>query len=202
MKETKQSATKALIFDADNHQYTFNGIVYPSVTTILSVLGGFEGVDPEVLAKAANRGTRVHSAIENFINYGIDDYDPDIEAYYMAFKKWHSDYQPVECISEWRTVNELYQYAGTIDFICKIDDEWWLIDFKTTYKIHEDKVPLQLEAYKRMTLPIDEPIDHIAVLRLSKDGEYEFKEYTDHLKYWSVFQAMRSVYLWKQEHEG
>lgn len=67
-----------LHFEEKGHTYTVNGQLYPSVSTLMRPLSEahYEGIDMSVLAKAAERGTIVHNAIENFILFGIEDIDP------------------------------------------------------------------------------------------------------------------------------
>jgi len=59
-----------------------NGLEVPSVTTLMKPLSSdfYSTVDPEVLNKAAKRGTAIHNAVENYAKFGIED---------MCRDSWH-----------------------------------------------------------------------------------------------------------------
>ena len=57
-----------LTFNEFNHTYRLDELIIPSVTTLMKPLSDdvYRTVDPEVLEKAARRGTAIHNAVENF----------------------------------------------------------------------------------------------------------------------------------------
>ena len=62
-----------LTFEEEWHLYYLNGLEVPSVTTLMKPLSSdfYSTVDPEVLNKAAKRGTAIHNAVENYAKFGI-----------------------------------------------------------------------------------------------------------------------------------
>ena len=66
---------KELQFCEKTHTYTVNGFVVPSVSEIMKPLSAahYGGIDTDTLNKAANRGTIVHAAVENYLLFGIED---------------------------------------------------------------------------------------------------------------------------------
>jgi hypothetical protein len=63
-----------LEFLEDTHTYLYDGVVLPSITQILKAKfgGKYDGIPKETLERAAERGSEVHKAIEDFEKQGID----------------------------------------------------------------------------------------------------------------------------------
>lgn len=84
-----------LAFEEKTHQYILNGTqVLPSVTTLMKPLSDtlYAGIRPETLQAAAERGTEVHSAIEDYVTLGITDISEARRGYFEAFLRWMKDY--------------------------------------------------------------------------------------------------------------
>ena len=84
-----------LEFEEKKHQYVLNGTqVLPSVTTLMKPLSDtlYAGIRPETLQAAAERGTEVHSAIEDYVTLGITDISEARRGYFEAFLRWMKDY--------------------------------------------------------------------------------------------------------------
>lgn len=84
-----------LAFEEKTHQYILNGMqVLPSVTTLMKPLSDtlYAGIRPETLQAAAERGTEVHSAIEDYVTLGITDISEARRGYFEAFLRWMKDY--------------------------------------------------------------------------------------------------------------
>ena len=64
-----------LEFIPSTHQYLVNGILVPSVTTIIKQKfpNKYRGVSQAVLDKASERGTRIHETIEMYYTANMDD---------------------------------------------------------------------------------------------------------------------------------
>ena len=79
-----------LSFNEFNHTYRLDELIIPSVTTLMKPLSDdfYRAVDPEVLEKAAKRGTAIHNAVENFAQFGIEDIPPAYAGYFQAFRTW------------------------------------------------------------------------------------------------------------------
>jgi hypothetical protein len=162
-------------FLQDTHQYLYNGVLIPSVSAIIRDDKYF-GIPPHVLEKAAHRGTSVHLATEQIdTNRKVhidDEYAPYVLQYALWKLKDNKDWTDVE------TIVYTEDYAGTVDRIKRKGDKVLICDIKTTSKIYEDSLALQLAAYilahsKMEGLPIENYTG--AVLWLTKD-RYKFKE--------------------------
>ena len=91
--------TTELEFNEEEHKYTLNGKVLPSVTTILDN-GEYDNVNLNILDNARNRGTEIHKELENYFKNGI--LGDTIEFYYA-----------IEIIEKNK---ELFQEPTIIDF--------------------------------------------------------------------------------------
>lgn len=60
-----------LRFEDKRHIYTLGGQILPSVTTVMKPLDEalYRGIDESVMQMAAERGTAIHNAAENFAFY-------------------------------------------------------------------------------------------------------------------------------------
>ena len=168
-----------LEFDEEPHIYRLNGIVIPSVSTVMEPLSSnvYGSVDPNILNMAANRGTIVHEAIENYVQYGIEDIDPRYGAYLDAFIDFWKDYKPTLIAAEYRMYHKYLKYAGTADLLALIDDELWLIDNKTSSEVKKMLTRVQLEAYKKALATHNIRVKRKAILHLKKTGKYSFVEH-------------------------
>jgi hypothetical protein len=62
-----------VVFDEKNHIYSCGKYQYLSVTQLLkkhNIGANYDNVNPDILEKAAKRGTLIHEEVENFINKG------------------------------------------------------------------------------------------------------------------------------------
>lgn len=123
-----------LAFDPAEHRYTLDGRVLPSVTQILEPYEDWSGINPEVLAAAMERGTRVHAAaalmLDGFI--GPHDSGDDIAPYLVQFEKFLAESGFVSVLSEARVCSEKLGYAGTLDLYGGLPKrKCALIDIKT-----------------------------------------------------------------------
>jgi len=110
---------------------------------------------------AAERGSKVHKAIESilrgeevrmdskFVNprtgqeeeLTIEECDA-----ILSFVDWKKEVNPKSICWEVTVFSDKHNYAGTVDYICEINGELWVIDFKTSQHIwasHE----LQVSSY-------------------------------------------------------
>jgi|GEM_PF-3915276 len=112
-----------LAFEEKTHQYILNGTqVLPSVTTLMKPLSDtlYAGIRPETLQAAAERGTEVHSAIEDYVTLGITDISEARRGYFEAFLRWMKDYNVQPLSVEHRAYHPALGYAGTLDMLCTL----------------------------------------------------------------------------------
>jgi len=126
---------------------------------------GAEAAD-EVRDEAGRKGGRVHNAIaalifnkmkgEPFL-LRIDDVYPDNEGdlkefnaeewkTLMTFVNWWKESDPTPICFEQVCWNDEHAYAGTIDFVCEIGGERYVVDFKTSKSIYPSH-ELQVASY-------------------------------------------------------
>lgn len=188
---------KELEFSQEGHVYRLDGLVIPSVSKIMEPVSMFtySTIDPSVLARASERGTAVHKAIEVYNEFGIMDAEPEHSGYTDAYVKWFQLNDPNIRGSEIRFYHKLMRYGGTVDLLATINGELWLLDFKTSYKVVDKNYRVQLEAYRQGLSSHGIEVDHKAVLHLTKDGEYKLIEYPlQDAEAWKVFGACKSIY--------
>lgn len=194
-----------LTFDEKTHVYKLNGTVIPSVTTIMKPLSNslYKSIDEKVLNRAAERGTIVHNAIENYIKFGITDCPHEFIGYFNAYLKWCRDYKPEILHSEQQTYHKFMRYAGTIDCICMIDGLKILVDYKTSAAVNRMLTGVQTEAYAKAYETHGEKIDKKAILHLDKFGNYEFIEYKrNDTESWAAFNALMTIHNHIRKYQG
>lgn len=149
------------IFDA--HWYKVNDdLYYPSVTSVLGTLNKGFGYDEWlrnvgwnsklILEKAQRSGSKIHHAIELFLQNNTilpDDFEEEEWVKMCNFANWFNNLNIKVIATENELIDDDMQLAGTCDFVCKIDDTVYLIDFKTGNAIHEIS-HLQTACYTEM----------------------------------------------------
>lgn len=94
-----------------------------------------------VLNDLADRGTWMHSYVEDVLNDGFPEYPfrEDLAEMVIAFHEWFDNLEKVKVISIERTVFG-HNYAGTYDIILEINEVRYLIDVKTSKKVYDSHV--------------------------------------------------------------
>lgn len=190
-----------LSFEDSTHTYSVNGIVIPSVSEIMEPLNAkkYEGITAQTLNKAANKGTSVHNAIENYIKFGIDDVLPEHRGYFDGFIDWWNEKKPAIVASELRLYHKLMLYGGTLDILSIIDGKLTLTDVKTTYTISDMTCRVQLEAYSQILASLGIYIEKKEILHLTPEGRGK-KRYENYpakdVEAWRAFGSLKCVYDW------
>lgn len=140
-------------FIENGHLYiNSKGVVIPSVSELVNFACGdaYEGVPRQVLSKAADHGTKVHALIEDLVNGDLDierfhyeKRDPYIKEAVFQADKLLKKYL-FKIIATEELVHYKERYAGRYDLLTK--DEF-IIDIKTTAKLHEERLAWQLGFY-------------------------------------------------------
>lgn len=193
-----------LEFDERTHTYKLNGIVLPSVTTIMKPLSDnkYSTVREDVLENAANKGSAVHNAIENYLKFGIEDISEEHKAYFSAFLKFMSEKQPIILATESKVYHKILRYSGTVDLVCIINGEVVLIDVKTTAVLMDMLTKVQLEAYAKALDSHSFKVDKKAILHLKKDGTYRLVPHENNdTESWCVFGALLTVNSYINKHK-
>lgn len=168
-----------------------DGNYYPSVTTVLEAypkgkrfeqwLKDVGNEAEDIVDRAATQGTNVHEAIERllkgqsleWINFTLDEWQM-----ILKFKEFFDAAKLVIEGIEVNIVSPTLGVGGTIDLVCTINGERWLIDFKTSSAIYDNHF-VQIATYAMMwneAYP-EQRIERIGVLHLraatrgpSRDG--------------------------------
>lgn len=164
----------------DERYYEIDGNYYPSVTTVLDAYPKGERFNQwlkdlgnnaqEVLERAGEQGSNVHSGIEKLLKgfeLNFDEYTLDEWKMILKFKDFYDAVNPQLEAIEHNLVSKLIGVGGTIDLVCSINSVRWLIDFKTSSAIYDNHY-VQLATYAAMwneAYP-DQRIEKIACLHL------------------------------------
>lgn len=183
-----------LTFDEWTHTYQLDELILPSVTTLMKPLTDdfYRTVTPEVLDRAAQRGTAIHNAIENYIEFGVRDIPTQYAGYFEAFVQWWERRKPEPLALEKRVYHKILRYAGTADLICMIDGRLTLVDYKSSAQINEKLCAVQLEGYDRAFESHGVEIEQRLILHLSNE-EYQEAAFRRSAKCWSVLSSLLTI---------
>lgn len=186
-----------LTFEDSTHTYRLNGVIIPSVSTLMEPLiaAKYNGISEATLNRAADKGTSVHNAIENYIKFGIEDVPPEHQPYFDGFLEWWNEKKPIPVASELRCYHKLLMYGGTLDLLVIEDGILTLTDIKTTYTVYDMTCRVQLEAYSQALASHGIRIGKKQILHLTKDRG---KKMHDHYQLqdaeaWRVFGSLKCV---------
>lgn len=131
-----------VIFNELDHTYTLNGRTLSGITSLLSRTlfpSKYDGISPEVLAKAAAFGSNIHEQCEMVDSCGVESSDPLVMAYIKMKEQWglHS------LATEYLVSDEQY-IASSID---SVYEDLSLGDYKTTSRLDREYLSWQLSAY-------------------------------------------------------
>ena len=97
--------------------------------------------------------------------------------------------------SELRLYHKLLRYAGTADLVCRIGDELWIIDYKSTGVLSEMLVRVQLEAYAKALESFGVKVHRKGALHLKKDGSWAFPGFdAGDGAAWRVFGGLKTIH--------
>lgn len=149
-------------FYPDTHTYLVNGVEVPSITQKIQQVYGdsYSKVNPDLLERSANYGTKVHKEIQGLIElracgWSIED---SLEGKCQETKNYFNYVEPIYEITPIFTEKVVVLYneegipvaAGRFDLACRIKNNTVAIcDFKTTSTIHTKNVSAQLNLYKK-----------------------------------------------------
>jgi len=206
--------TRAAV-DGKRIYQTPSGKGYPSVTTVLGILGK-EDIQKwrdrvghaeanKISTQASRRGTAVHKLCEDYL-----DNDPDFSKKHMpANVHLFNTMKPIldnQINNIWYQECFLYsdelQTAGQVDCIGEWNGELAVIDFKTSRKVKKEEwilnyymqVAFYAKAYEDMTgIPIRKGVIFIGVDDNEPQVfEFDTREYLDHFK--AVRQTYKELY--------
>lgn len=176
-----------------------------------------------IKSAAGDKGSKVHAAISAIIGgyeVRIDskfknpstDRDEELTLDEIicidSFKRWFQAVNPISLAWDVTVFSDKHNYAGTIDYICKIGEEVYIIDFKTSQAVWAE-MEMQVSAYKQAVnngendiLIEGKPIkvDKLAILQIgykrNKDG-FKWNDIEDAFDLFLNAQA-----IWRRETKG
>jgi hypothetical protein len=171
-----------LHFNEENHIYTIDmegqTLQLPSVTQILRFVSReiYSDVPAHILENAADRGTRVHEAIEMSAKFGWMEADTDIMPYMLAYQEWEKEHGFKVLASEYKMYHSTRLYAGTADVLFFDGDDLCLMDIKTTKTILEGLTTAQLYGYTEALKSHGVEVVRAYILHLKNDSTFDWIE--------------------------
>lgn len=142
---------RTLEYDDASHTYLVDGIIVRSVTQLLKLKFGkkYDGIDADVLKAAADRGTAIHKAIEEYCKTGRNEDIPEVR----DFKFLQHQYNFLVTGNEMPIILDFAgeTYAGRLDLILNmnpVDPCYAVADIKTTSTLDKDYLGHQLNLYR------------------------------------------------------
>lgn len=144
-----------------------NREAYDRVTSILSPFSGIDKVDPLILSRAQQRGTKVHALCQGVIDDVKVDIPEEYKGYIDSFFQWFKD-STLFLPHPGRLYCDQKQITGEPDGIFTYEGIPTLFDFKTS--VQENKSwKLQAAAYVYLMGPSVNQECHF--VKLSKEGK-------------------------------
>ena len=168
-------------FEPETHEYLVNGVLVPSVTTIIKKImpDKYKGISTRILQNKAQFGSLGHSIIE-YIGINMMD-DVEAREYINELykdKKINQDLHiclreyirlcqkhNIEVLENEKVVSYNYDFVGTLDMIADVNGNRSLIDIKFTSELDQEYLSWQIGMY---SMASDEEFDKYYCLWLPK----------------------------------
>lgn len=165
-----------IVFNDENHTYLVDGVLTPSVTTIIKDIlpAMYDNVPKRVLEKASQFGTKLHKATEIDSSDGLDIYEQ------IAFREYNILLNKENIIPLRQEVFVCYDnpdypnnglpkvlFVGQTDMIGLVNKKRCLLDKKFTSKYHEEYLNWQLSMYE---LACYEKFEELYCIHVPKKG--------------------------------
>ena len=142
---------------------------YTRVTNVLYQFSGLDRIDADIVAHAAERGTKVHQICEGIMQglgeLGVDD---ETTGYVESFKKWWTLGHEV-LVMEKRFWDDGLKLTGQVDLILKTPEGLTIVDLKTSSRPSKTW-QAQGSAYAYLARKAGYDIKKIFFLHLNKHG--------------------------------
>ena len=139
-----------LEFLDDVHQYLIDGVCVKSITQILKFRFGnkYAGIDKATLNRAAEQGTAVHKAIEEWCKDGTESDLKELRNFKFLKNKYHFGVLENE-VPVILFVDEKPVAAGRLDLVLDDPDgQTGLADIKRTSQLDKEYLAYQLNLYR------------------------------------------------------
>lgn len=146
---------RTLEYFDDTHTYLVDGVIVQSVTQLLNRKFGkkYDNVDANTLKKAADRGTMIHKAIEDYCKDGIESDLMEVKdfAFLQNYYKFDVKFNELPIIVDFAGET----YAGRLDLIISFENLTRkaetinaVADIKTTSTLDKEYLGHQLNLYR------------------------------------------------------
>ena len=148
--ETWEIKGHILEYIEDTHTYICDGVILPSITQIIKYKfkNKYSNVSETILAKASEKGTEVHKAIENYEKYKIEDVNCVELRNYKFLKRQYC----FDCLNNEVPIilfiDQKPFAAGRLDLELLKDNLYGLGDIKRTATLDKDYLAYQLNLYR------------------------------------------------------
>lgn len=136
-----------MIFDEATHTYAKDGQAYISVTQLLKkhgLLPDYSKIKTETLRKASEKGTFIHSEIEQYIKNGTVGFSSELADFIEICDERRLEPDRAEFI----VYNDEYKVAGRVDLSgLTALNKCFIGDVKTTSTLHTESLAWQLSLY-------------------------------------------------------
>lgn len=133
----------------ESHTYLVDGVIVPSITQLLKIKfgGKYDCVSKATLDAAAEKGTAVHEAIENYCKTGEEADLPEVKNFKFLQKQYKftvlENEVPVILFDEGEPVA-----AGRLDLVLDMNGETGGADIKRTSVLDKEYLAYQLNLYR------------------------------------------------------
>jgi len=156
----------------------------------------------QILKEAGEIGSNVHAAIDQYVKSGQLSYLSSTGQELFKWEEWElickameffTIYKPEIIVHEFSFASDELGYGGTIDMICKINGETWLIDYKSGNGVYESHY-LQIAAYARAWMLLNQqyPIKKAGLLHLKSATRKEVEGKIQG-KGWALIESENSI---------
>lgn len=150
----------------------------------------------------ADIGSMVHDWISRFIRGEKPEMpiNEQLKSSINNFLDWKEKHGVKFLLSEQPVYSKKFNYCGTLDFVAHIDNNLFLGDIKTSNAIY-DEYWVQLAAYgvaRSEEFP-EEDYKSQGIIRISRDGSFEFKTADNSKECFDAFLAARTLFDWKEK---
>jgi hypothetical protein len=188
-------------FIESTHEYFVDDVKKRSVTTILKEENMFNFLKFQGEQYHLERGKNVHAIARYYLEKRLDEstIDEAYLGYFEAIKSFMKDFNPKIIAVEKIVYSPTWDFIGTLDFVCQINEKIILCDWKTSQSMMR-WMGLQLAGYKiawdeneKKSLRIKERWG----VQLSYEGKYKIHVYNCASDQ-DIFICTSKVNKWKQ----
>lgn len=191
-----------ITFDEATHTYTVCGKPAVSVTTALSVIEDWSKIHADVLKRAGDFGTAVHTMTELYDQDDLDEdtLDPALAPYLAGYQAFLAAKKPAWELIEGRVGDPALRAAGTLDRMGLIGQTRWLIDIKSTAGVPVTVGP-QTAAYNEFATKTYGLRAKKRACLILKPGGFSFVPLNDPSDY-SMFVSCLNCWRFIEKHHG